>query len=228
MFVLQMLEVGSSKDYFEVYRGNQTSSVIRNLKPNQEYSFRVSRLITNCLPFWSVPKSASTLTPVLKWKLGSGCTLLNDAATLTTSLSSTSIFLSSSRSYVCGQTLVFSIEALPDDAIMEEDGFGLSTMESSDIKPMDKGSLFLTCTGTICVGAQKMTTRLPAIKQGSIITFDSEKLPNNKVRVTIEIEEKVVTFDWIGNWDFQNMLGCDTNLHFFARLTSPGWRITVE
>lgn len=84
---------------------------------------------------------------ISEWKLGSGCTLLNDAATLTTSLSSTSIFLSSSRSYVCGQTLVFSIEALPDDAIVEEDGFGLSTMESSDIKPMDKGSLFLTCTG---------------------------------------------------------------------------------
>ena len=73
-----------------------------------------------------------------------------------------------------------------------------------------------------------MTTRLPTIKQGSVITFDSEKLPNNKVRVTIEIEEKVVTFDWLGHWDFQNMLEGSINLHFFARLTSPGWRITVE
>lgn len=77
MFVLQMLEVGSSKDYFEVYRGNQTSSVIRNLKPNQEYSFRVSRLITNCLPFWSVPKSASTLTPVLSEHLHSKYNLIS-------------------------------------------------------------------------------------------------------------------------------------------------------
>ena len=77
MFMLQMLEVGSSKDYFEVYRGTQTSFVVHNLKPNQEYSFRVSRLITNCLPFWSVPKSASTLTPVLSEHLISKCILIS-------------------------------------------------------------------------------------------------------------------------------------------------------
>jgi len=45
---------------------------------------------------------------------------------------------------------------------------------------------------------QLKTTRLPtSLESGRVITFETELIAANKVRVTVEVCEKVITFDWM-------------------------------
>ena len=46
------------------------------------------------------------------------------------------------------------------------------------------------------VDGQEMKTKLPFWGKGSSVTVDTEVQPNGKVRVTVQVEEKEVTFDW--------------------------------
>ena len=46
------------------------------------------------------------------------------------------------------------------------------------------------------VDGQEKTTRLPAITPGASLSFETQRLPSDKVRVTIEVSEKIITFDW--------------------------------
>jgi len=105
--------------------------------------------------------------------------------------------------------------------------------------------------GGVYVGRQLMTTRLPAasLESGQVITFETELAAANKVRVTIEVSEKVVTFDWNlptrstgpaglnvgglgggpGGPGFGSAATADEiPLNFFTRLSQPGVAITVD
>jgi len=51
--------------------------------------------------------------------------------------------------------------------------------------------------GGVYADRQLKTTRLPAtVESGQVITFETELIAENKVRVTVEVSEKVITFDW--------------------------------
>jgi hypothetical protein len=103
-------------------------------------------------------------------------------------------------------------------------------------------SELLRFLGGVFVDGQEKTTRLPAVVSGSSVTFDTELLPSDKVRVTIEVSEKIVTFDWplperpppSGNLLSSLGPGCGkedrnkTCLYFAARLSDTNWSITVE
>ena len=104
-------------------------------------------------------------------------------------------------------------------------------------------SALLPFLGGVFVDGQEKTTRLPAVVSGSSVTFDTELLPSDKVRVTIEVSEKIVTFDWPlperPSPSAANVLssfgpGCGkedrnkTCLYFAARLSNNNWSITVE
>jgi len=96
--------------------------------------------------------------------------------------------------------------------------------------------------GGVYAGRQMKTTRLPAVSLESnrVITFETERTAVNKVRVTIEVCEKVITFDWIIHGVTaapMNMPGlggagvADTDqvsLYFFTRLSERGVAVTVD
>ena len=51
--------------------------------------------------------------------------------------------------------------------------------------------------GGVYADRQLKTTRLPAsLESGRVITFETELIAVNKLRVTVEVCEKVITFDW--------------------------------
>ena len=91
---------------------------------------------------------------------------------------------------------------------------------------------------------QEKTTRLPAFRRGSILTFDTEVLQPSKVRVTIDINEKAVTFDWplenVGNVgttsSIQFGMGLaenrqtteSINLYYAMKFGNPEWKVSVE
>ena len=82
---------------------------------------------------------------------------------------------------------------------------------------------------------QEKTTRLPQLKPGSMVSFDTEVLTSNKLRVTAEIDDKILTLDWsIENatphgTPMPMMSQPDTNyLYFFARFENDDWKLCVE
>jgi len=111
-------------------------------------------------------------------------------------------------------------------------------------------------SGGVYVGRQLMTTRLPAasLESVQVITFETELAAANKVRVTIEVSEKVVTFDWTLPTRSTGPAGLNVGglggglegpvfagpgfgsaatadkipLNFFTRLSQPGVAITVD
>ncbi len=87
-------------------------------------------------------------------------------------------------------------------------------------------------------GIEKLT-KLPSLMRGSILTFETQVLTSNKVRVTIEVDEKIVTFDWVIDTS-QNKKGMaaglamgetkdhSIDLYFAMKFTSDEWKVGVE
>jgi len=51
--------------------------------------------------------------------------------------------------------------------------------------------------GGVYADRQLKTTRLPeSLESGRVITFETELISVNKLRVTVEVSDKVITFDW--------------------------------
>ena len=94
--------------------------------------------------------------------------------------------------------------------------------------------------GVVYINGQEKVTKLPSLQKDSVLVFETEVLQKNKVRVTIEINEKIATFDWIFSEkpsqrpDALIGFGLHTqddenlNLHFAMRFNNSGWKIAVH
>lgn len=106
--------------------------------------------------------------------------------------------------------------------------------------------------GGVTADRQLKTTRLPASSEsGRVITFETELIAAAKVRVTVEVCDKVITFDWnlplaspmtpggvpglAGHGPGLGVLGAagstesdKVSLYFFTRLSHPGVSVTVD
>lgn len=87
--------------------------------------------------------------------------------------------------------------------------------------------------GSVFVDGQEKTTKLPPVTEGSVVTFDTEVLQPDKVRVTIEVSERIVTFDWTLDRQRSGSIplsagGAEASLFFLAKFSSPGWVVSVE
>lgn len=166
-----------------------------------------------------------------------------------------STLFSQSACYTCGTSIVFRIMECGQTS--DDDGIALCQMNDTNHNMMAAGSLFV-CTNGECDASQKhesqhesllfpgaifqdgfeKTTRLPALTRGSVLTFDTEVLASGKVRVTIEISEKIVTFDWSVASAAVDSMGCfgvmgpaqekSIQLYFALKLNHPDWRVRVE
>lgn len=97
-------------------------------------------------------------------------------------------------------------------------------------------------SGTVYIDGKEKITRLPSLKRGSVLSFDTELLQSGKVRVTVEVNDKIVTFDWpveLGKLDNDQKasLGFGTDigeqdesnsLYFAMKFSNEEWKIGVE
>lgn len=79
--------------------------------------------------------------------------------------------------------------------------------------------------------------KLPEIKKGSVVSFQAEELSNGKVRVSIQTEDKEVTFDWkvLNSSSSLGLLsapGDASNSHiafyFGIKFSQEDWKIAVD
>lgn len=50
--------------------------------------------------------------------------------------------------------------------------------------------------GKVYLNGHERASKLPRLKQGSKVVFESELPHAGKMRLTVEVDEKVATFDW--------------------------------
>lgn len=91
--------------------------------------------------------------------------------------------------------------------------------------------------GGVFVNGQEMKNRLPDLTKGSKLHVDTEVLSNGKIRVSLEVQDKAVTFDWKINQDLEltqmagtglTMEGARKALYFGIMFSHEDWRIGVE
>jgi hypothetical protein len=82
-----------------------------------------------------------------------------------------------------------------------------------------------------------MKNRLPDLTKGSKLNIETEVLSNGKIRVSLEVQDKAVTFDWKINQEVEltqltgmglMMSGAGKALYFGMRFSHEDWRIGVE
>ena len=56
--------------------------------------------------------------------------------------------------------------------------------------------LYVLIAGYVFVDGLEMKMRLPPLTKGSALTFQTEPLPNGKVRILVQIKDKEMAFDW--------------------------------
>ena len=90
-------------------------------------------------------------------------------------------------------------------------------------------------TGKVFADGKEMKTQLPDIKKGTSLNFQTEPLPNGKVRVSVQVDDKEVTLDWRANdkagSEPPSPTSPDPSLpsFFFAmKFAQEHWKIGVE
>ena len=83
-----------------------------------------------------------------------------------------------------------------------------------------------------------MKTRLPCLTRNSSISVETETLPNGKVRVSVQVGDKELTFDWkVDKLVTLGMIGGlgmtplteSTQCFFFGMIFShEDWKVSVE
>lgn len=224
-------------EFTTAYEGPLTSHVVRHLQPGVHYSFRVAGRAAGAQSWspWSIPVSATTALPHHEWRSGvDGYQLSNENTAIQSDGRPTCILYSRSRSYTCGHSVMMKIVRL--GCLSNSEGLGLAVADSNADDPLQKGVLFVSFQGSVFVDGQEKTTKLPPVSENSVVIFDTEVLRHDKVRVTVEVCERIVTFDWT----LDNKMAAipssseipgegqqQLNLFFLAKFSS-GWGVAVE
>lgn len=82
-----------------------------------------------------------------------------------------------------------------------------------------------------------MKNRLPDLTKGSKLNIETEVLSSSKIRVSLEVQDKAVTFDWKvnKNFDISQLAGMGLGqgssgqpLYFGLIFSHEDWKIGVE
>ncbi|XP_022315438.2 cytokine receptor-like factor 3 [Crassostrea virginica] len=225
--------------FHTAYTGSHTQCTVRHLRTNTPYSFRVRSRPEGEVKWsiWSIPRTAHTTIPHYQWSNAiEGYSTSNEDKTATRlPEGQTRVLYSSGNSYCCGFPITFRV--LDAGEKTPFDGIGLSANDE-DIETLQRSnSIFVATSGSVFVDGQEMKTKLPMLTRGSAATIETEDLGNGKVRVSIEVEGKVVTFDWKAEQtrDVSQIMGLGMGtaassvcLFFGMRFSHEDWKVGVE
>lgn len=235
--------------FHKAYEGPSTSFTVRGLHIKTVYSFRVcGRTDRQSLwSPWSLPHIGSTSIPHHQWNEGGEAySLSNERRTATrTGDGLTCVLHSLTNSYVAGDTL--NLHVLDSADVSPGDGLAIVFDNHSDDSCNRPGAIFVNTYGNVFVDGQEMKTKLPPIRKGTTLTFQTESLPNGKVRVSVQVDDKEVTLDWkvlpltvgkigsAGNMgptgntvSAVNMQASAPRFFFALRFAQEHWKIGVE
>ncbi|XP_048758482.2 cytokine receptor-like factor 3 isoform X3 [Ostrea edulis] len=225
--------------FHTAYTGPNTSCTIRHLRTNTPYSFRVRSRPEGEEKWsvWSVPRTAITTIPHYQWNnTTEGYSTSNEEKTATRlPEGQTRVLYSSSSIYCCGFPITFRM--LDSGEKTPFDGIGLAANDEDSETLQRSNSIFVATSGSVFVDGQEMKTKLPNLTRGSSTTIETENLGNGKVRVSIEVEGKAVTFDWKveQSLDASSLMGLGMRaktesvcLFFGMRFSHEDWKVGVE
>ncbi|XP_052773791.1 cytokine receptor-like factor 3 [Mya arenaria] len=221
------------------YTGPNMHHLVKRLKVKQPYSFRVSCRGENedQWSVWSVPRVASTSISHYEWDDSSeGYSTSNESKIATRTTGLTRALYSKTQCYRSGYPISFKI--LDSGEKSPLDGLGIA-VTNDDINSMKReGAVFLACDGTVFIDGQEMKTRLPCLTRNSLVTIETEILPNGKVRASVQVGDKELTFDWkVGKQVTLGMIGGlgmsplteSAPCFFFGMMFShEDWKVSVE
>lgn len=228
-FLLQMAvgsypgvkQSNSEARYRDVYSGPETTYMIRDLYPGQHYTLRVCcKTEDGKWSAWSLPHVAVTNIKPYGWDIDNSHYMVSVGGKIATkSTKEKCVLLSSFEQVGHDDSVEFTILECKEPLCF---GDGLALVDSFDVSHntlVQNGVLFVSMQGVIYVDGKEKTTRLPALKKGSRITFTCEPLSLSRVRVNIDCGDKAVTYDWTVKSQI---------LKFGVLLTDPSWKIMVE
>ncbi|KAK7112486.1 cytokine receptor-like factor 3 [Littorina saxatilis] len=223
--------------FHKAYEGPLTSCTVKNLRTSTPYTFRVRGRCDKCSPWstWSFPYPAATSIPHHQWgDNGEAYSLSNEGRTATrTSEGLTCVLYSASSSYTAGDPLILRI--LDSADVSPGDGLAILCDKQED-SCNRSGAIFINTYGTVFVDGNEMKTKLPPIKKGTTLTFQTEILPNGKVRVSVQVDDKEVTLDWrvssppggMGFGPMQMMQPSSPSFYFALQFAQEHWKVGVE
>ncbi|GAB1606621.1 cytokine receptor-like factor 3 isoform X1 [Argonauta hians] len=226
--------------FHNAYLGSNSLCLVKHLQTNHPYSFR-----TRCRAdpdtawsVWSVPTVALTTLPHYEWNDKNDAYMTsNENQTATKCCDGESVVLYSRGClYTASQSITFRV--LDDSDSCPGDGVGLALNKSSCNTLRRPGAAYVTVDGIVYVDGQEMKNKLPYWGKSSIVTFDTEILSSGKLRVTIQVEEKEVTFDWnipmtepylhtLNEIDENYSRPCD-KFYFSMVFANSDWKVSVE
>ncbi|KAJ8920490.1 hypothetical protein NQ315_005359 [Exocentrus adspersus] len=216
-------------NFHDCYLGQETQFLVKDLKVDQPYSFRV------CCKFegnpewspWSLPQVKCTSLKPFCWKPHEDHTLSNENKIAKPVTNSPTILYSDGPQFCVGHSVEFTfLEADSNTAVI-----GLISQEltnSSNLiidqperQPGEPGTSFLiNSNGKIFVDRVEKCTKLSDFAKGLKVCFTSILVNDHKVRINVDCNEKVVTYDWL--------IDPDSRMYFVAQLPSSNWKVMVE
>lgn len=79
----------------------------------------------------------------------------------------------------------------------------------------------MTSKGAITVNGACMFTKLPSLKKNSVVVFQASRLTKGKLRVSISVDDKEVTYDWTTSTSENDCL------YFACVFEHTGWQLSV-
>lgn len=225
---------GNSDSVFStVYCGEESSHLVSDLEPHVSYTFRVCGRFGNEGKWgsWSIPRNGITTLDQHEWSV-EDCLNQNKLAVYQLSnrrKTATKVFPDCSKvlrsrtmSYRLDTALVLKIDETGDPS--NGDGIGLTTasFDFSNARQVLQcpGSVSINSKGVVYVNGIAMTTRLPQFKRGSVVMFDGSRVSKDKLRVSITVDDKLVTFDW--------QVDSEGDAFYFAMgFQHSGWQVSV-
>uniref|UniRef100_A0A0B7ANT8 Fibronectin type-III domain-containing protein n=1 Tax=Arion vulgaris TaxID=1028688 RepID=A0A0B7ANT8_9EUPU len=235
----------SNAVFHTAYVGTSNIYLVKHLRTQTAYTFRVCGRGESDTPWsaWSVPRVSTTSISHYQWEVSDNkaYSLSNENKTATrTSEGVTHVLYSNKPSFHTGNIL--TVKVLDDADKSPGDGLCISVDSKAKDGFSQDGVVYVNLYGNVFVDGQEMTMQLPEIKKGSVVAFQAESLPNGKIRMSIQTEEKEVTFDWKidvpgggnggGSVGLTNMTGnSDRNqgeLYFGIKFSQEDWKIAVD
>ncbi|KAH3863853.1 cytokine receptor-like factor 3 [Dreissena polymorpha] len=225
--------------FHSAYMGPQSSFLVRKLRANTPYSFRVCCRVEGetYASVWSVPRVAATSITHYEWDgttEGYSTSNENKMGTRTTGL--TRVLYSNYQCLHAGFPITFRILDAGERSPLDGLGIVVTNEDSETMKR--EGAVFLACDGTVFIDGQEMKTRLPSLARNSCVTIQTETLANWKVRVSIQVGEKELTFDWkvdkqvtlgmIGGLGMTPLMQDSPGFFFGMIFSHEDWKVSVE
>ncbi|XP_047143599.1 cytokine receptor-like factor 3 isoform X1 [Hydra vulgaris] len=234
-YILQVYEDGGSQDgmFHSIYEGDEMQFTFTFAEPYKTYSFRVCQhTVAGAGVYgpWSMTKKACTTLSPHVWREEDCITesnlqlyQLSNKCRTTTKIfpESSHILRSKVASYILGQHIQFKIEEAGESSI--NDGIGFLSHNKQIFKQLthSPNTAVMNTRGTIFVNGLPMVTKLPALKRGSVMLCHASRQSSGKLRVTISIDDKEVTFDWSTQSEHYDAL------YFACGFEHTGWQVSV-